>query len=170
MPAAPASDVQCRPREEPGLVEDQRNDNQRNECQCGVPHDAPYGSDIVPPDDTSGEGKPRAGERRPSDSEPAGLPNNQAKPSQAKPSQAKPSQAKPRVTTKIKNASMNCTFRRCTEYRSRRFPVPSGGSRHVYAQKLVCRTASALRRPAASAEAAASAAAVPSMSARPPTW
>jgi hypothetical protein len=75
--AAPAGDVQRGPLEEPGLVEQQRDDDERHEGEGGVPDDVPDHRHVGPADGAGSQGQHGAAHGGPADAEPAWLPDDQ---------------------------------------------------------------------------------------------
>ncbi len=60
------------PNEEPGLVEQQRDDDERHEGERGVPNDMPDHRDVARMDHARGEGDSRPAQSAPSDPRPLG--------------------------------------------------------------------------------------------------
>ena len=75
--AAPARDVQRRPVEEPGLVQQQENDDKRDEGERRVPDDVPHSRDVVQVDHAERERDNGATQRAPSDAEATRLPDDE---------------------------------------------------------------------------------------------
>src|SRR5690606_30414360 len=61
--SAPASDMERGPGKEAGFVEDQRNDDQRDEGEGGIPDNVPDDADIAPTDDAGKKGNSSSSQR-----------------------------------------------------------------------------------------------------------
>ena len=73
---APARDVQRRPFKEPGFVEQQADDDDRDEGGSRVPDDVPDDGDVVERNNAREQRNCRASNRTPADAQPLGLPDD----------------------------------------------------------------------------------------------
>lgn len=77
MPPAPAGDMQRRPFEEPGLIEQQAYDDNRDERGCRVPDDAPHHRHVGQRYDAREQRHDSPAHCAPSDAKALGLPNDE---------------------------------------------------------------------------------------------
>ena len=75
--ATPARHMQCGPCEEAGLVEDERNDDQRDKGEGRIPDDTPNDTDITPVDNAGQERDSRTAKSGPTDTEALRLPDDE---------------------------------------------------------------------------------------------
>src|SRR5690606_10776445 len=78
LSSAPSSDMERSPGKEAGFVKDQRNDDQRDEGEGGIPDKEPDDNDIAPTDDTGKKGNSSSSQRRPANAEALWLPDDES--------------------------------------------------------------------------------------------